>query len=151
MTGLDELIERVRRATGPNREIDVALLHLWQPDHDALRTYDDSYQTEFRDGSFSVWKKGGGYSASVPFPRFTASVDAALALTERVLPGWMVVNLCEWDADVLRARGAWNCTLKKLGTQDDFTATKGACHHAPTAPLAILAALLSALHQEGKQ
>lgn len=66
--------------------LDVAALPLWDADHDALKAWGPEYQTELRDGGFSAWKEG--YSASSPFPRFTASIDAAVALIERVLPGW---------------------------------------------------------------
>lgn len=133
---LNELLERVRSATGPDREIDVALLHLWEPSHEALCSYDQRYQTELRDGVFSVWKTDGGYSASVPFPRFTASVDAALALCERVLPGWKW-NIGHDANDDLHAM-VWHGV-----TEHD--------EYGSTAPLTILAALLSVLISKGGQ
>lgn len=124
---LDELIARVEKATVGDRLIDADLYRLelgvWA---------DTSIQ----------WNMCADY---------TASIDAALGLVERMLPGWMVVNLCEWEADVLRARGAWLCCLKKIGTQDDFTAAKGKADHAPSAPLAIILALLQALRESSER
>lgn len=138
MTDLNELLERVKAATGPDREIDVALLHLWDPDHEALRSYDERYQIELRDGVFSVWKTDGGYSASVPFPRFTASIDAALALVGRVLPGWNV------QFGTLKSGGA----RARVALDWPEVAPLDECYDAPTAPLAILAALLLSLTKE---
>lgn len=140
---LNALLDLVRSATGPDREIDLALLHLWQPDHDALRTYDASYSVEIRDGVFSVWKRDGGYSASIPFPRLTASIDAALALTERLLPGWVVDDLSQ---NSRLAGDPWGCQLGLYHGADpskNMQALSG--HDFSDAPLAILAATLQAL------
>lgn len=96
MTDLSDLIERVRAATGADTELDVALLPFWDARHEALRVYDERYETELADGRFSVRSKDGFYSSSAPFPRFTASIDAAIGLAERVLPGWEVQT---WGGD----------------------------------------------------
>lgn len=128
---LDALIARLEKAEDGDRELSCSIAKAvgWRPE----------------DGA-------PGSTTSSPWawcPDFTSSIDAALGLVERVLPGWMVVNLCEWDSDILRSRGPWTCTLKKLGTQDDFTADKGQCPHAPTPALAVCLATLRALkHRE---
>lgn len=135
MTDLNELLERVKAATGPDKDIDVALLHLWEPTHEALRSYDERYQTELRDGVFSVWKTDGGYSASVPFPRFTSSIDAALALVERVLPG------CEYEATNLYHVAMVSLPMNMSMVMDPQTARR----EDNNMPLTILSALLQAL------
>lgn len=137
MTDLNALLERVKAATGPDRGLDADLLEMAN-----IGYYDytrSNYEYQADDANRMDLTKEWWH----PFP--TRTIDAALALTERVLPGWIVVNLCEWDAEVLRARGPWTCILKLGGTQDDFRAPKGRCNHAPTAPLAIIAATLAAL------
>lgn len=116
---MTDLLERVLKLTGPDREVDRLLTE--------VLNYPNVYRND--DGT-------------IPFTaecaRFTSSVDAALALVERVLPGWVVlldqypdhwtVNLAEYR----KGYGVWG---------DDFDAT------AKTAPLAILAALLTAKAQ----
>jgi len=145
---LSDLLERCRKATGPDSSIDVALLPFWAPDHDALKAYDAQYETEFRDGGFSVWKKDGGYSASTPFPRFTASIDAALALTERLLPGWVVSDL----AQAPRLAGdPWGCGLAVYyGSDPSKSQSAHSGYDFPTAPLAILVCLLQSLIAKGE-
>jgi hypothetical protein len=124
---VSELLGRVRAATGPDRELDFAI--------ERINLGELAYIIDH-------WSSAQRHDL---IAHYTASIGAALALVNRKLPGWMVVNLCEWEADVLRARGPWQCILKELGTQDDMTAPKGREDHAPTAPLAILSALLLSL------
>ena len=59
MTDISELIERVKAATGPDRELDEAIRFYFDP-------------------------KGSRYYSENS--AYTASIDAALALVERVLP-----------------------------------------------------------------
>lgn len=75
MTDLSELIERVRAATGPDRELDAAVLkhfgfHSWI----GRMSYHDA----------PLWIDFGS-------SEITASIDAAIALAERVLPGRALV------------------------------------------------------------
>ena len=64
----DDLIERLEKATGPDREIDTAIEELFDP--------------SFRDSTLRQ------------ATRYTASLDAAVALVEKMLPGWA----CGFDA-----------------------------------------------------
>lgn len=77
-------------------------------------------------------------------PSITASIDAAIALVKRLLPGWRVENLCEWENETLRNRGAWTCDLRENG-HEFFSGGRGKCPHAQTPALALLIALLRAL------
>lgn len=143
MTDLSELIERVKAATGPDRDLDIALLPLWEPGHDALKSYDDRYQTELRDGVFSVWKLDGGYSASIQFPRFTTSIDAALALAERVLPGWTLARLSQDDHKL------WYVELRQgHATSYVRVIIAPSTIHGLPLPLSIILALLLALESQ---
>jgi hypothetical protein len=76
-TDLTELIERLEKATGPDRELDAAI----------------------RDALYSP-------SARVGWPPYTASLDAALALVEEKLPcQW--VRLDYWtDINIERPRAS---------------------------------------------
>jgi hypothetical protein len=70
MTSLQELRERIGRLTGPDRETDMLI---WGALLEDKRD---------RWSGWSFWITAGG------LPHFTASLDAAVALVERVLPGW---------------------------------------------------------------
>lgn len=99
-----ELLERVEGATGPDRELDAAI-------ECALA---------------STWG-----SAINPRP-YTASLDAALALVERVRPGWT------WEGGRDPAKASWAYLYAKIDGPT-FSAS------APTPALALLAALLRSL------
>lgn len=109
MTEIKELIERVGRASGPDRELDLAIGALWS---------DPPF-------SMSINQQRGG---KPPVFKFTASIDAALALVERVRPGtgYSIIRPDNAAADV----------------QVDID---GELADAPTVPLAILSALLASL------
>ena len=99
----EELLARVQKATGPSEDLDWDV-YLHVCDHHDFN---------------------GGLQA------FTRSIDAALALVERVLPG----N----DVLVMRDTGQWEANI---GPQESFVSFEGKCSNAP---LSILAALLAAL------
>jgi len=134
MGKFEELLGNVREATGPSTTLDIALLPLWEDFHPALKTYDERYKTELRDGSFSVWNET--FSSSTPFPRFTASIDAALALVGKVLP--------DCRASLFTDGGGRGPCCGVMRGDEPVIANE----HAPTLPLAIIAALLTALEQQ---
>lgn len=142
---LSALLERVEGATGPNFELERAL----------FETFELPQITEWFGSPVTEWfRMGAGYGFNTadgarhldcikPGP-YTASVDAALALIGRVLPGWIVCALDEWEDDVLRAKGPWMAVLKERGVR--LTAPNPSrCQHAPTPALALCAALLAAM------
>lgn len=128
---LASLLARVEAAKGPDREIaaDLARL-LTTPPEDGC---------EFR--SESAWPFVGHWrntatgviAANVVADDYTASIDAALALVERVRPDWRLQNLRETRI----AGHEWNAHLQCW--------RDGVRCWGRTAPLAILAALLKAL------
>lgn len=138
MSDIAALLERVRAATGPDRYADC---HLWviAQGGDARMHVCDSSTQDF------IWERGidGFWVRDVvkfrAVPRYTASVDAALALVERKLPGWVCETLGQ---DATGRLGE----MKGIGWTAEFS--NGLSTHqgqAPTLPLAIILALLSAL------
>lgn len=126
MTRLSELTalrDRVIAATGPDRELDAALYTIvYFPEYSA----DDA-------GAQAAIRVNLEYR---PPPCYTASVDAALALCERMLPGW--------------ARGfdAGSKTIIAFVDPHDFEDRFSGARYTATGaaePLAILAAILNAL------
>lgn len=83
MTDLTDLLARVEQAEGPDRELDKAL---W---------YKLVFDPALADPDELHWLKFVGQKQ----PWFTASLDASLALVERVLPGWTWDIGCDDSAD----------------------------------------------------
>lgn len=118
MTTLETLLERVKSATGPDRELDALIAH--------------TLGQRFIEGDDEE-------NIPLGLPMFTASIDSALALVERVLPGW------EW-----LKKSPSVITLYRPLTEHEDAAKAWAKHFdgkGATIPLAILAACLSALIQ----
>lgn len=83
------LILRIEDAKGADREIDVEIVaHLNKA---TVRPYPPTDDFGPRD-RWQFWSRDGehflGSESKYPVPAYTASVDAALALVERCLPGW---------------------------------------------------------------
>lgn len=119
---IDALLERVKAATGPDRELDDAILK-------SLNIH--SWAGRMSYPELPMWVDFGPSN-------ITGSIDAALALTQRVLPGW------HWSIYDTDGRGRKNCQVETpdhQGEPFDGVAT--------TAPLAIIAATLSALTNRG--
>lgn len=114
---LQALLRRVEEASGPDRELDAEL---------AFR---------FKSGFVRGRSDDAAYA-----PPYTASLDAALALTERVLPGWTIAHLSQQDDK------SWFAELREgYLTSYNRVAMSEARIRPPTSPLALLAATLRAL------
>lgn len=137
MTDISSLLSRVRAASGPDNDLDIDIgvaLAGWRR---GRVTLDPFSFTENPDGDIiygenTFWIADGGIQPL----SFTESIDAAVALVERVLPG------CDWKISTLRHRKGFGADLYPSAA--DAVARADAA----TAPLAILAALLSALEQK---
>lgn len=86
MSGIADLIDRMEKLEGPDREVDadldVALFGgetVWKQANYTMESYPASRR-------LSKYHVGGFANEHVPI--YTASLDAAAALVERVLPGW---------------------------------------------------------------
>jgi hypothetical protein len=150
MTISQELVERVRGLTGPDREVDALIAALADG-----RTVRENMHPEFgrqllarnsRPPHDEYWLD---HPARVN-PPVTASIDAALALAESVLPGWAIdcQRIPAW------ARGGlpgpvWGASMFSDDVPaDDMMAalnSGSAVHTAPTAPLALTLATLIAI------
>ena len=137
---LQSLLARVEAASGPDRLLDaeIEVAARWidaaraglAPEHRARWRV----LTGLRVGA--VESQGTSYNAKP----FTASVDAALALVERVLPGW------QWDVGYLPNQPEIGFLAEIWPPGDPVNDVSGA---GKTAPLAILAALLKAKIAQG--
>lgn len=125
MSDIAELLERVKKAEGPSALLDGEL----------YATIGGAPHTTTSGGRTIPFIAKGDPRE---YPAYTASIDAALALVERKLPGasWSVRTAME---------GGYAADVPFVQLKD--------MHPLPvlarTAPLAILAALLTALHNPG--
>jgi len=90
------LIDRLSKLDGPDRGVDAQIYILFNiPAERAGRI-------DYAHGMVGWWPKDGPYVSAVTVPAYTASVDAAIALAERVLPGWgWLAQNCGHPAGVL--------------------------------------------------
>lgn len=81
MNDLLNIAKRLEEATGPDRELDE-LLMAWSVG--ATRQEDATFDHK------PAYHRDGSWVSIHPIEPLTGSVDAALAMTERELPGWTV-------------------------------------------------------------
>ena len=156
--GLTALLERVRAASGADREIDGRLWCLITPERRFVALA-KSGQTwgDFEPGGFNpkssvmpgmvfertdyegtredIQRNGGRFQSFSSSPSYTASIDAALALTGRLLPG------VEYEITNLYGVAMASLPMNMSSVVDYQTERR----EDGIVPLAILAALLSAL------
>lgn len=117
-----ELIERLEKCTGPVPELD-----------EAIQAWSVGATAEWQDyKSANAYHRDGFWVSIGVVQPYTASLDATIALVERLLPGWM------WNASSTGA--AWVMSFKE-GEGDDFHTAKSEDRPA----IALLIALLRAL------
>lgn len=143
MSTIEELLIRVEAATGPDRELDIDLCL-------ALNyiAYDDAPMNLRRSQDDPGWldyeceEAGKLVDCTDKPPELSHTIDAALALVERELPGWrrrVTIETHKVTADLylLDTDFTGKFVMKRFESAD-----------AMIAPLAILAALLRALRQQ---
>jgi hypothetical protein len=117
------LLERMRSATGPDRELDrIIQVRIVNGGTGAFETEQAWLVQAARDN----WNT----------PAYTASVDAALALVDKTAPGW--------SFKLVRENGQYIFVVRDA--PDLAKVAASAVSSKPTAPLAILTALLIAMY-----
>lgn len=136
MTGLSSLISRVEKATGPNYAIEVDIFKFFNPDY-----------RDYVEGRGGLVHKNDGEDqrvlSNVRPPNVTASIDVAVALAERVLPGWHA------DVDMLSPPPMSDAFGIRLFNQNGDWRNIEA--EAPTVQLALVLATLRALQSKGPE
>jgi len=115
MADRSSLIAQLEKAEGPDRELDG---DIWRY----------AMSSETRGVKFG------------PVPHLTSSIDAAVSLAERVLPGWTIASVGQDD------RKAWHAELRE-GYRTAYSTVSLA--GAPNGALALVLATLRALQQKG--
>jgi len=148
---LSKLLEKVKAATGPSDELDARIHHALHPDQKFMfdggdvRTKRPARYGPLRELDLDTWGPETdpytweGFARAMNAQRITSSIDASLALVEKMLPGAVWFAACQPD-DV----GLYSFDLRPTDAPEVATAS------APTFPLAILQSLLSALSSISK-
>jgi hypothetical protein len=135
----DEIIKRLREAKGPSKTLDADIA-------EATGTVPPRYYRNvgYCDGSFGHDERSGICWIAKDY---TASIDAALALVEKLLPGWHWTVTSDKREGVA---GAWIWLERRFpeDTAEDIPMLRNYEAEAPTAPLAILIALFTALQSK---
>lgn len=148
---VEDLLARVEAATGADRELDVRLWahfdgrEVTRKGRLLLAKSSRGAQDQCQIGVFNDVTGFHAAWANPPYPKLTASLDAALALVERVRPGWQ--GEIQWAANghgyAALAPKPW---APHHGQEvEDVGGFEAA---APTRPLAVIAALLRTLSGE---
>lgn len=139
MTDIAELKKRVEGLQGPDREVDALVMAaLAAPDGSKVEQSPINgvwciYEPrKYGKEPFALWEWRGWFRVD-GWP-ITASIDAARALVERVLPGWSYAS-----GNVGEDNLPWATLTEPTGACRDFQAS------ADEEPRAIILALLSAL------
>ncbi len=93
------LIKRLEAATGPDREVDAELWLMFTTGATRKASVVKSSKGLWPDYTIDETREASGRLIVVP--SYTASVDAALALAERVLPGWC------WELTLMPGEATW--------------------------------------------
>lgn len=126
MSEMEELLDRVKAATGPDRELDEAVALITSSEHEFAQLADAPIGT-----GCMMYRHGVSQMQSAL--RVTSSIDAALALSEILLP--------EYRFAMYTDGGGKGPTCLSMYDNDPVSAE---CR-APTLPLAIISALLTTL------
>lgn len=137
MTDLPSLLSRLEASEGADRELDAELAVAFSGDPEAW-VVNPSPHSIF-SAAPGWWRDGSDKSHDAP--AYTTSVDAALALVERVLPGR------EW---IVEGGGGGSSTAVLLAPFEDEGSGEAHTGRLKTPALALLAALLKALITKGE-
>ena len=129
MSELAELLKRVEAATGPDREIDE-LLTAWSVG--AVREEDATFDHK------PAYHRDGFWVSIGPIAPYTASIDAAVSLIEKRLPGW--AWLVDWIG--MPDQPACHAEVWLPGYRSQHLGRERWRGEAPTPALALLRALL---------
>lgn len=134
MPDYSELLSRIEQASGPDREIDADIDVLLFGGETVWKQA--NYTMEMYPASRRASKSHIGGFANEHVPLYTASLDATVALVERMLPGWTIASIGQDDAK------GWHAELRKGFRTSYSTVQLGG---ATTPSLALLTALFRAL------
>lgn len=139
MTDLTALIAKLEAASGPDRELDAeiaATFHYVSNMPDWVNDWSGRWEA-VKSGRVYLIEDSGNRGPNFISDSFTDSIDAAVALAERVLPGWEWHRLLGREMEVYRP-----------GSGADEEEQFFSSYH-PSPAIAIVIAILRAKQAEG--
>lgn len=140
---LQELAERLARATGPDRNLDTLLWRHLAGDRQLRRLLGEAEGdpknwtiTNYGHGDFTVQPRNAPKQRPYVVPRYTSSIDAALKVAEAL--GYQIASI-EWNKSWSGAKAVEVTIIEGEGEEESWEA------EAATPSLAIFSALTSAL------
>jgi len=135
---MTDLITRLSKLDAPDREVDAEL--------EAIFVGGRVHYNDPANKEAVIERPIDGFWIRGIYPyrkiaRYTASIDAVIALAEKVLPGWTFEHIGQ---DYIRARGLENDVMPMGWTVEISDGSQTIQGQAPTFPLAICIALLRA-------
>lgn len=127
------LLERIEKCEGPDTEIDKELV--------LLEIASISKEERLRRAEAALAASHAKIAVSWPPRNYTASLDASIALVERMLPGWVWGR--NFDGDMYLTRS--------FNPGNDIHTYEGHANLGGNPPLSLLSALLRALIQKEQQ
>lgn len=136
VTKLEELIAELEKADGPNRDLDWRIAEIFD--------IPDAWP---ETASWPPFMAGSKFDKDIPL--FTSSLDAAVALVERVLPGAQISLFVGHLTAAKDGSGSRAQVMRGKGPKCPDTGIRwpklhGECFHAPTPALALCIAVLRA-------
>jgi len=142
MGDLTKLIARVEALTGPDRLTDANILWAVNPEAFESDAGDDNEHLKpsycYARGLWTLNRADLMHLDSIPVPRLTASIDAAVMLTERMLPG---SGASIWYS----SDGKSNVSVGQVGFDWGPHLTPLGSAEGPTPAIALILATLKAL------
>lgn len=117
MTNLSDIIEMLEKAEAGSRELDCWIGYIadLQEDDMSWRDKIDRYGIDHAvmsaESRRNIW--------STVLPRYTTSVDAAISLAEKVLPGWLWVLKQGFEASAM----VWSVEIDRDQCPEEYAAT----------------------------
>lgn len=156
-SSLSHLIERLERATGPDRETDLAIQLAIEPDGDIAglmqfrRGFDGKPGMAWdihHGGSVCFEKRDDGgrcfYNGGYPLPKYSSSIDAAMTLvpqSDDPTWRWRIVEFQEWN----KGNSYWFWRARISGWPNMRPVYE--CGEHPISPIALcIASLKARLH-----
>ena len=152
-TALREIIERPEKLTGGDREVDA---DIYESLGYTVKRASERITKQYRVTFTKSWAfQGPNTRRWLAMDRLTDSLDAAIALVEKMLPGWVVAGLSNGTLDPkyrdVRLYTGWRANLGRVGAEITPETVGGqdfATGTAPTPAIALLLALFRALEQK---
>jgi hypothetical protein len=139
MSKYSDIIERLEKATGPDHVLDAHIIC-------AVYGYTMHKDSDPSEGIFAFWENGVCHNCSF-WGEPTASIDDALAMMQRCLPGWGGL-LSIGTGGSIHVADIWSEARGKQNSEDDeenpLIGEDAQAEHA-SLPVAILLALFRAL------